>query len=428
MALFDFLKKRNAKQQRTAAASTTKRQLPECEHVFVPVEGACREKCSLCGYEREVNHLYETIPIANDENYCCKIVCVRCGIEKLLKHELKRSKGRYIYRCSACGYEKIEEHQHDFFRHKCRDCGMFDDTVIWNGDFVTTPSEYCDDLDLIGYRGHGEKDIVLPEGIGYISTNRFDWLADNNEIETVRFPSTLRETGMHTFSGCKNLRKVEMNEGLTHIGQSAFYGCTSLRTVNFPYTLKDISSSAFDNCINLAEAELPDGLESISDNAFSRCSKLVIKCHADTEAHRFALRSKIPIVVIPGGNPSAPKQEPKIREAMAEDNGGRNIRHIVCICYDSPEINMMKSKMKDFIIDAELGRGNNITQTSRITFDSFYDNSDLEKSSMLRQKLEQVYCQVYRQNTMFELADKTVAREIEQKDGHTLVKYFVLYE
>ena len=46
---------------------------------------------------------------------------------------------------------------------------------------------------------------------------------------------------------------------------------------------------------------------------------------------------------------------------------------------------------------------------------------------MIRQKLEQAYCQVYRQNAMYELADKTVAREVQQKDGHTLVKYFVLY-
>lgn len=47
---------------------------------------------------------------------------------------------------------------------------------------------------------------------------------------------------------------------------------------------------------------------------------------------------------------------------------------------------------------------------------------------MIRQKLEQTYCQVYRQSAMYELADKTVPREIQHKDRHTLVKYFVLYE
>lgn len=106
---------------------------------------------------------------------------------------------------------------------------------------------------------------------------------------------------------------------------------------------------------------------------------------------------------------------------------GKVIRHIVCLCYDAPYINGLKPQMQDFIIKAEQERGSIIVSTSRITFDSFYDNGDLEKPDMIRQKLEQVYAPVYRQNAMFELADKTVAREVQQKDGHTLVKYFVLY-
>lgn len=104
------------------------------------------------------------------------------------------------------------------------------------------------------------------------------------------------------------------------------------------------------------------------------------------------------------------------------------IRHIVCLCYDAPYINSLKPQLQNFIINAEQGRGSVITPTSRITFDSFYDNGSLEKPDMIRQKLEQIYCQVYRQSAMYELVDKTVAREVQQKDGHTLVKYFVLYE
>lgn len=106
---------------------------------------------------------------------------------------------------------------------------------------------------------------------------------------------------------------------------------------------------------------------------------------------------------------------------------GKVIRHIVCLCYDAPYINSLKAQIQDFIIKAEQERGSVIAPTSRITFDSFYDNGDLEKPDMIRQKLEQIYAPVYRQSAMYELADKTVAREVQQKDGHTLVKYFVLY-
>ena len=118
------------------------------------------------------------------------------------------------------------------------------------------------------------------------------------------------------------------------------------------------------------------------------------------------------------------KEEPQQTDKVPS----KNIRHIVCLCYDAPYINSLKPQMQDFIINAEQQRGSVITQTSRITFDSFYDNGDLEKPDMLRQKLEQIYCQVYKQSKMYELADITVSREVQQKDGHTLVKYFVLYE
>ncbi|MEA4973118.1 MAG: hypothetical protein VB119_08020 [Candidatus Metalachnospira sp.] len=106
----------------------------------------------------------------------------------------------------------------------------------------------------------------------------------------------------------------------------------------------------------------------------------------------------------------------------------KNIRHIVCLCYDAPYINSIKSEIQNFIIQAEQKRGSIVMPTSHITFESFYDNASLEKPDMIRQKLEQIYCQVYQQNAMYELADKAVPRETQQRDGHTLVKYFVLYE
>lgn len=118
----------------------------------------------------------------------------------------------------------------------------------------------------------------------------------------------------------------------------------------------------------------------------------------------------------------------KQKEKGDSGKGGRAIRHIVCLCYDAPDINSLKPQMQAFILDAEKARGNAVTPASRITFDSFYDNGDLDKPEMIRQKLQQVYSQVYPQSAMYELADKTVAREVHSRDGHVLVKYFVLYE
>ena len=92
-----------------------------------------------------------------------------------------------------------------------------------------------------------------------------------------------------------------------------------------------------------------------------------------------------------------------LNKKAAQKPTGKVIRHIVCLCYDAPYINSLKAQIQDFIIKAEQERGSIIAPTSRITFDSFYNNSDLEKPDMIRQKLEQVYASVYRQNAMYEL-------------------------
>jgi hypothetical protein len=108
--------------------------------------------------------------------------------------------------------------------------------------------------------------------------------------------------------------------------------------------------------------------------------------------------------------------------------GVKKVRHIVGICYDAPYINSLKGEMQNFIVNAEISRGGQITPASRITFDSFYDNSALDQPDMIRGKLHQIFSQYYPQNAMFELADKALAREVNYRDGHVLVKYYVLYE
>ncbi|MDO5112111.1 MAG: hypothetical protein Q4E65_07385 [Clostridia bacterium] len=124
--------------------------------------------------------------------------------------------------------------------------------------------------------------------------------------------------------------------------------------------------------------------------------------------------------------PPAPVQPQAILKDQPAVTGGR-IRHIVCLCYDAPYINAMKPQMQSFILDAEQRRGSTVTPTSRITFESFYDNDDLERPESIRQKLAQVYSPLYGADEAKALADQTTAREVQHKDGHTLVKYFVLY-
>lgn len=53
------------------------------------------------------------------------------------------------------------------------------------------------------------------------------------------------------FSGCQELEKVVINEGITNISKSAFSNCYKLSKVVFPKSLKVINEYAFYNCDNL---------------------------------------------------------------------------------------------------------------------------------------------------------------------------------
>jgi hypothetical protein len=66
-----------------------------------------------------------------------------------------------------------------------------------------------------------------------------------------------------TFSGCKSLTTVTMNDPLLKICVGAFAGCESLETVLFPHSLNEIADGAFSGCKKLNMAKYKGDLESV---------------------------------------------------------------------------------------------------------------------------------------------------------------------
>ena len=54
------------------------------------------------------------------------------------------------------------------------------------------------------------------------------------------------------FSGCKNLKRVNLSEGLEIIGADSFSGCKSLETINFPGTYHNVGTSRKDRLLQTA--------------------------------------------------------------------------------------------------------------------------------------------------------------------------------
>ena len=71
------------------------------------------------------------------------------------------------------------------------------------------------------------------------------------------------------FRECKNLRGVDIGEGVTSVNAYAFAGCSNLERVILPESLKEIPDGMFEDCENLKHINLPQELQNIGSVAFS---------------------------------------------------------------------------------------------------------------------------------------------------------------
>ena len=93
-------------------------------------------------------------------------------------------------------------------------------------------------------------------------------------VKVVRFHSNVTEVSNDMFKGCKQLKKVVLNEGLKKIGDYAFHESYQLEHINLPSTVTDIGEGAFSECCNLKGLRSNEGLNRIRTHSFSYCSKL----------------------------------------------------------------------------------------------------------------------------------------------------------
>ncbi len=66
----------------------------------------------------------------------------------------------------------------------------------------------------------------------------------------------------------KEIRSVEISNGVKEIGEGAFYGCRYLQAVNIPNSVKSIAADTFNTCYSLQTIHIPESVKSIGANAF----------------------------------------------------------------------------------------------------------------------------------------------------------------
>jgi len=115
------------------------------------------------------------------------------------------------------------------------------------------------------------KKVVVEEGITHIGDYAFHGCT---LLEEVNLPDSVVTIGDYAFQNCITLNSIELSSGLTSMGQSVFSGCINLKSIKLPNTLDTISEHVFMQCISLENVTLSDAMTAIPMYAFWGCVSL----------------------------------------------------------------------------------------------------------------------------------------------------------
>ena len=117
-----------------------------------------------------------------------------------------------------------------------------------------------------------EPQALIPDGVTVIGPDAF---SDDNTVERIVFPASVREIDARSCCECPNLREIVFNEhsDLRTIGAFAFSGCSVLKDISFPQGLDLIDESAFFGCKGFKNIIIPQSVSEIGRSAFEECSE-----------------------------------------------------------------------------------------------------------------------------------------------------------
>lgn len=100
------------------------------------------------------------------------------------------------------------------------------------------------------------------------------WTKKKLDIRKVQIESGITRIGSCAFANCQNLQEVVFTgTDLEDIGWGAFLNCSRLRNISLPIQLRNIETIAFANCSSLVSVKLPDQCR-VADQAYVSCDNL----------------------------------------------------------------------------------------------------------------------------------------------------------
>ena len=98
---------------------------------------------------------------------------------------------------------------------------------------------------LLRYNELSEKVIKVPDGITTICGSAFRCEKENDNVEEIILPSSIKEIGYAAFFNRSKLRKINIPEGVENIKDYTFRNCKSLEELIIPASVSNINVGAF---------------------------------------------------------------------------------------------------------------------------------------------------------------------------------------
>lgn len=131
-----------------------------------------------------------------------------------------------------------------------------------------------DSVTEIGYRAFSGcmnlKEINIPAKVGVIGAEAFS----GSGLTSVSLPAAMTVIAERTFINCTYLKEVAIPYGVSSIGYMAFYRCSSLVSVTIPDSVMSIADEAFCGCSSIEYVKLPQYITRIGYSTFSGCVSL----------------------------------------------------------------------------------------------------------------------------------------------------------
>ena len=161
-----------------------------------------------------------------------------------------------------------------------------------SGDWLCTVAD--GEVTVTGYRG-ASKNITIPSKLNGLPVTAVGRAAFyRSAVETVSFPSSVREIGWWAFYGARSLKSVGFSDGLQRVDFGAFMNCPALKEAELPTTVFEIGSDAFGvSCATVTGVQDYPEERRVSRQSYSTDRFFVIRGWSGTAAESYARRQAL---------------------------------------------------------------------------------------------------------------------------------------